>query len=72
MSGHYRDVRKWFKNREGKDSFAKHMVRHFDSKPSAEQVRDLCTFEIVRAINPFRFIRGVCTYDCRLCMEYNL
>ena len=63
------DVRKWFKRREGTDYFAKHKVRHFDSKPTAGQVRDLCTFEIIRTINPFSFMRGIRTYECRLCME---
>ena len=45
------------------------MVRHFDSKPSAGQVRDLCTFEIVMTINPFSFMSGVWSYECRLFME---
>ena len=69
MGGHYSDVRKWFQRKEGTDSFAKHMVRHFDSIPKAGQIRDLCTFEIIRAINPFSFMRGIRTYECRLCME---
>ena len=45
------------------------MVRHFDSKPSAGQLPDLCTFEIVMTINPFSFMSGVWSYECRLFME---
>ena len=44
-------------------------MRHFDSKPSAGQVRDVCTFEIVTTINPFSFMSGVWSYECRLFME---
>ena len=36
MRAHYSDVRKWFKSKEGADSFAKHMLPHFDSKPNGQ------------------------------------
>ena len=69
MKGHYSDVRLWFRKGKHTDTFAKHFVRHFNSQPTAGQIREKCEFKIIRTINPFSFMRGIRTFECRLCME---
>ena len=54
------------------DLFAKLFVRHFNSQPKAGKIRDLCELEILHTINPFIFIRGVRTLECRLYMGEKL
>ena len=67
MYGHFNDVRKWFLTGQRTDTFARHFATHFSTTPKAADVRKKCSFKILQSINPFSYMKGVRTEDCRLC-----
>ena len=68
MSGHFSDVRRWFRDGQQTDSFAKHFAQHFDSKPTPAEIRAKCDFSVLQQVNPFSFMKRVRTYNCILCL----
>ena len=72
MAGHFQDVRDWFRLGKRTDTFARHFVRHFRTKPKPVEVRALCRFKVLKEIEPFGFMKKVKTDECKLCMAERL
>ena len=68
MAGHFSDIANYFRTGGHTDTFARHMIRHFDKKPTHDEIRRKCSFKVLKKVSPFSFTKGIRSHDCRLCL----
>ena len=72
MNGHFNDVQKLVCKKVQSDSFARHFAKHFTTKPSPKNLRDILDFEVLWAANPISAVRSFGKLSCSLCMAERL
>ena len=52
MDGHFSNLQRLLKNEKNSDSFAAHLIQHFNTTTSCTDLRKYMTFKVVKLLNP--------------------
>ena len=69
MDGHFSDLQRLLKNGEKSDSFAAHLVQHFNNTSSCIYLRECMTFKVIKQINLIGAMKTFTKPNCNLCMQ---
>ena len=72
MNQHFCDVQNFITKNKKSDSFAKHFAKHFNEKPTNQQMREIISFKVLWNGNPLSLNKRFGKSDCSLCMAERL
>ena len=69
MNSHFYDLQRLLKNEQRLDSFAAHLVQHFNIITSRTDLCKYMTPKLVKQLNPIGAMKKVMQPNCNLCMQ---
>ena len=69
MDGHFSDLQRLLKNEKNSDSFAAHLIQHFNTTTSCTDLRKYMTFKVVKHLNLIGAMKTFIKPNCNLCMQ---
>ena len=72
MDGHFSDLQRQLKNGQKSDSFAAHLLQHFNTTTSRTDLRNYMTLKVIKQLNPIEAMKKNTKPNCNLCMQERL
>ena len=72
LDGHFSNLQHLLKNGQKSDSFAAHLLQHFNNTTSRTYLRKCMAFKVVKQLNPIGAMKTFTKPNCNLCMQERL